>query len=164
MCIVYLAVEGQKGREEVYRSKLPRGNYDTQLKEMVKLPFKFEEQQNLVFEVYKGYSDCDTPSPDDLRGTLQTPLATVNTKGKVRSCIIKDARSHSLRGGHRTLCYARSQARQGAGWPRLPTVFSVGVSPGSIALGYKAVSLLALLPSSPALLAENNMCESPCVD
>ena len=87
MCIVYLAVEGQKGREEVYRSKLPRGDFDPQLKEMVRLPFKFEERQNLVFEVYKGYSDCDAPSQDDLRGTLQTPLATVSTKGKVTSSL-----------------------------------------------------------------------------
>lgn len=80
MCIVYLATEGVKGRQEVYRSRAARDSYDSEEEETLHLPFRFEEQQHLVFEVYDGYSECDTPDADQLLGTLQTPLAAVNTK------------------------------------------------------------------------------------
>lgn len=84
MCIVYLAVEGEKEAREVYRSPVSRGDYSPQLQQKVKLPFRFSQQQNLIFNVYEApSSDCDTPSPEQLIGTLETPLASINKMGKV---------------------------------------------------------------------------------
>ncbi|XP_034232140.1 copine-9-like isoform X2 [Thrips palmi] len=87
MCVIFLVVEGVKGRQEVYRATLGRENYDPEQEETLQLPFRFEEKQYLIFEVYRGYSDCDIPDRDDLLGTVQTPLATVNTKGIVEVAV-----------------------------------------------------------------------------
>lgn len=84
MCIVYLAVEGEKEAREVYRSAVSRDDYSLKLQQKVKLPFRFSQQQNLIFNVYEApSSDCDTPSAEQLIGSLETSLASVNKMGKV---------------------------------------------------------------------------------
>ncbi|KAE8751007.1 hypothetical protein FOCC_FOCC002435, partial [Frankliniella occidentalis] len=51
MCIVYLAVEGDKMIREAYRSKLSRDTYDRKDTATMKLPFRFQDQQILIMKL-----------------------------------------------------------------------------------------------------------------
>ncbi|XP_026284158.1 copine-9 [Frankliniella occidentalis] len=90
MCIVYLAVEGDKMIREAYRSKLSRDTYDRKDTATMKLPFRFQDQQILIMKVYHGDTICGRLESDKMIGTVQTPLATINRKGKVELSVTND--------------------------------------------------------------------------
>lgn len=86
MCVAYIQPFGQKRWVEIFRSEVISNNHDPDFTKKIQLPYRFEEQQNLKFDIYDVDSDSSDLRDHDFLGAASCSLGQIISNGKVSKC------------------------------------------------------------------------------
>lgn len=83
MCVAFIQPFGQKRWVEIFRSEVIINNHDPDFTKKIQLPYRFEEQQNLKFDIYDVDSDSSDLRDHDFLGAASCSLGQIISNGKV---------------------------------------------------------------------------------
>ena len=83
LCVGYIQPFGQTRWVEIYRSEVITNSHDPDFAKKIQLPYRFEEQQNLKFEIYDVDSSSSDLGEHDFLGGASCSLGQIISNGKV---------------------------------------------------------------------------------
>lgn len=83
MCVTYIQPFGTSNWQEFHRTETVQDNHNPDFVSKVVLPYKFEEQQPIKFEIYDVDSTSPRLSDHDFLGFTVCNLGQIVSKGKV---------------------------------------------------------------------------------
>ncbi|XP_075223664.1 copine-8-like isoform X2 [Lycorma delicatula] len=100
MCVTYIRPFGEQRWVEYHRTEVIQNSHDPDFAAKIHLPYRFEEQQPLRFEVYDVDSDSHNLADHDFLGAVSCSLGQIVGSGKVKLPLRQKAGSsdgsHSL--------------------------------------------------------------------
>lgn len=86
MCVTYIQPFGSSEWKEYHRTEAIRDNHNPDFASKVLLPYRFEEQQPLKFELYDIDSNSRNLRDHDFLGFVVCNLGQIVSSGKVSAC------------------------------------------------------------------------------
>jgi hypothetical protein len=83
MCVTYIKPFGESRWVEYHRTEVIYNNHDPDFASKVQIPYRFEEQQPLKFEIYDVDSSSSNLEEHDLLGVAACSLGQIISSGKV---------------------------------------------------------------------------------
>lgn len=99
MCVAYIQPFGQKRWVEIYRSEVISNNHDPDFAKKVHMPYRFEEQQSLKFDIYDVDSNSSDLRDHDFLGAASCSLGQIISNGKVKLPLLKNETTSSAERG-----------------------------------------------------------------
>lgn len=84
MCVTFVQPFGEKRWVEYHRTEFISNNHDPDFLSKVQIPYRFEEQQHMKFEVYDVDSENTSLTQHDFLGSAQCHLAHIVSSGTVK--------------------------------------------------------------------------------